>query len=268
MINRKLAKNRITEHLEKLKSNNRKALTIFLTAAYPTLDSTVPLALLCASAEVDILEIGMPFSDPLADGPVIQNSSQQALKNGVTLHIIFHQIKQIRKQSEIPIVLMGYLNPVLRYGVEKFFHDAYSAGVDGLILPEVPLEESSQYRALADKYSIALIQLVTPTTPSGRVTLLDQATRGFLYCVSATGVTGHTGSESVIRKHVERIKTLAKNPILVGFGIQSPQQAAMVARYADGVIIGSAFIKRLNESRDKKDLSVLYNWLQSFKNVL
>jgi len=251
----------IEEKFLEFRQQNKKALTIFLTAGYPKKESTVPLALLCAEAGVDILEIGMPFSDPLADGPVIQECSQQALLNGVTLPWIFEQVKDIRHHKNIPIVLMGYLSPILRYGVDKFFADAHSAGVDGLILPEVPLEEVARFEGSAKSNAIALILLVTPTTPSVRVREIDKKTRGFLYCVSATGVTGHSAAEDEVIKHVSRIKKIAKHPVLVGFGINNAEQAHAISSVADGIIIGSAFLKLVKES----SMDSVAQWLRGIR---
>lgn len=255
---------RIEKKFEELRQAQQNALALFLTAGYPELQSTVPLALLCAEAGADILEIGMPFSDPLADGPVIQECSQRALNNGVTLPWIFEQIRSIRLHSSIPIVLMGYLNPLLRYGVERFFADAADAGVDGIILPEVPLEEMNRFSPLAQHYGISPILLVTPTTPTARVKKIDTATKGFLYCVSATGVTGHSTTEAEVEAHVRRIVSVAKNPVLVGFGIKTAEQAQKIGRLADGVIIGSSFLRIIQQHNSAEILQ----WIEEIRRAL
>lgn len=237
--------NRITKTLDSLKEQKKKALVLFLTAGYPKFDSTVPLVLKLAQAGADIIELGMPFSDPLADGPVIQHSSQVALKQGITLDGILSQVKTIRQHSDIPLVLMGYMNPILSYGTKKFFTAAEYAGVDGMVLPELPFEESERYKSIFENVGLANILLVTPTTPYKRIAMIDRASRGFLYCVSTTGVTGSAG-QSKSNTYISRVKKFAKkNPVLVGFGIETPTDAQRVARYADGIIVGSALIRKI-----------------------
>ena len=201
--------NRIAETLAALQSKNEKALVLFLTAGYPALDSAVTLVPELANAGADIIEIGMPYSDPLADGPVIQASSHQAIQNGIMLEKILAQVKEIRKHTSVPIILMGYITPILNYGAEKFFTDAAQAGADGVILPEVPLEESGKYIALTTKNNLADILLVSPTTSDKRIRELDNVSTGFLYCVSTTGVTGKT-SAGDIHSYVQRVKRNAK----------------------------------------------------------
>ncbi len=264
-MNKKSETNRIVAKLAQLKKRNEKALTLFITAGYPKLDSTVPLALELTQAGANIIEIGMSFSDPLADGPIIQSSSQQAIKNGITLDIILKQIKEIRKCSEIPLVLMGYLNPILHYGQERFFNDAAKAGVDGIILPEVPLEESKRFLTLSRKYNFADILFVSPATTDERILTIDKTISGFLYCVSTTGVTGRSNIGN-IESYVKRVKHNAKNnPVLVGFGIKTPADARRIARHADGVIIGSALIKRIAMKESTRDI---VNWVRKLKEAL
>jgi tryptophan synthase alpha chain len=244
---KKLETNRLTTKLTQLRKQNKKALVLFLTAGYPKLNSTVALVLELAQAGADIIELGMSFSDPLADGPVIQSSSQQAIKNGITLDIIFEQVKEIRKHSDIPLVLMGYLNPILHYGEKQFFADAKKAGVDGIILPEVPLEESDRFLALNRKYHLADILFVSPTTPNKRIKEIDARSSGFIYCVSTTGVTGRTNIDN-IDMYLKRVKQAAKNnPVLVGFGIKTPADAQRISRITDGVIVGSALIQKITQ---------------------
>lgn len=204
---------------------------MFLTAGYPTLDATADLVCALEDGGADIVEIGVPFSDPLADGPVIQKASGTAIANGVTLPWILRLVSQIRKRTDVPLVLMGYLNPIMRYGVDRFFVDAAGAGVDGLILPELPLEEWSSYAPVVASAGLAGILLATPTTPPARVRAIDAASSGFVYCVSTTGVTGGAVAGSAldnvraVRAHVTR------NPMLVGFGISRPEDAVTFARY-------------------------------------
>jgi len=264
-MNKKPESNRLTNKLTQLSNQNKKALVLFLTAGFPKLESTVPLVLEFAKAGADIIELGMPFSDPLADGPIIQASSQQAIKNGITLKYILDQVKNIRRQSEIPLVLMGYLNPILHYGQERFFADAAKAGVDGVILPEVPLEESNRFLLLTRKYHLADILLVSPATSNKRIRNIDKVTSGFLYCVSTTGVTGRSNIGN-IESYVKRVKHNAKNnPVLVGFGIKTPADARRIAQYADGVIVGSALIQRIAEKDSGKEIGV---WILQLKKGL
>jgi tryptophan synthase alpha chain len=246
--------NRIHERLAILHSRKEKALACFLTAGFPNIDATVPLVMEMEKGGADIIEIGMPFSDPLADGPVIQHSSHIALNNGVTLETVLSYVQSIRCTSVIPIVLMGYLNPILNYGAEKFFKTAADAGVDGIILPDLPLEESGRYKTVLKTAGLANILLVTPTTPLKRISLIDRASSGFLYCVSSTGVTGSTqklpGPSYIrsVKKHAR------KNPVLVGFGIKTPADARRISRYADGVIVGSALVQKLAAGASKSEI--------------
>lgn len=235
------------------KLGNRKALSLFVTAGYPTIESTVPLVVALANAGADVIELGVPFSDPIADGPTIQVSSEIALRNGVTLQKTLELAKKIRKQSDVPLVLMGYANPVYAYGLEKFLATCSNIGIDGTIIADLPLEESEEYRTFASKHNIATIFLAAPTTSNERLTELDNASTGFLYCVSVTGVTGERQelakqSEEFLQRARAVVK---KNPLLVGFGIATPDDARNVAKLSDGIIIGSALIKLIqNSSQD------------------
>jgi tryptophan synthase alpha chain len=257
--------NRISHKLKFLADKKEKALVCFITAGFPTIEATVPLVREIEKGGADIVELGMPFSDPLADGPVIQASSQQAIKNGITLDYILDYVKKIRKHSDIPLVLMGYLNPILHYGEERFFADAAKAGVDGVILPEVPLEESDRYLLLTRKYHLADVLLVSPATPNKRIQNIDNVSSGFLYCVSTTGVTGHSNIGD-IELYVKRVKRSAKNnSVLVGFGIKTPADAQRIAQYADGVIVGSALIKRIAKKNSVKEIG---GWVRQLKKAL
>lgn len=237
--------NRLTDKLSSLRESGEKALALFLTAGFPRINSTPALVLKLEKAGADIVELGMPFSDPLADGPVIQAASEGALKNGVTLKSILADVRQIRSKSDLPIVLMGYLNPILAYGAERFFADAERAGVDGVIFPELPLEESDRFNTALRTHRLANILLVTPTSSPERIEAIDAASEGFLYCVSATGVTGMKGHRAGAG-YVNHVKSHARrNPVLVGFGISSTADARAMAEHADGIIVGSALLKRL-----------------------
>ena len=256
---------RIENKLAELKKARKKALVFFLTAGFPERDSTENIAESLERGGADILEIGMPFSDPLADGPVIQRSSQVALKNGVTLDSIFTIVASIRLRSSIPLVLMGYLNPIMEYGPEKFFSTAAKTGVDGVILPELPLEEVGRFKSMIESNGLSQILLVTPTTAPGRIRRIDSASNGFLYCVSTTGVTG-SGPRGDIKRYLEIVRHNApKNPLLVGFGIATPKDALALSKEADGVIVGSALLKFLSSSDSAQSLQT---WVGGFRTAL
>ena len=257
--------NRIAEKLQSLSARKEKALVCFLTSGFPTTGATVPLVLEIGKGGADIIELGMPFSDPLADGPIIQRSSQVALSQGITLDKILSHVKTIRQSSEIPLVLMGYLNPILAYGAEKFFKAAASTGVDGIILPELPFEESNRYKSILDGIGLANILLVTPTTPPKRIVMIDRASSGFLYCVSSTGVTG-SANKKLSSSYVSTVKKYAKNnSVLVGFGIKTPADAHRIAQSADGVIVGSALIQRIAKEDSIKEIGT---WVRQLKEAL
>jgi tryptophan synthase alpha chain len=244
------------------REQKEKALACFLTAGYPTPEELLPLFGAIEKGGADIIEIGMPFSDPMADGPVIQLSSHIALQQGVTLGWILSQVEMIRQRSDIPIVLMGYLNPILAYGVKKFFTTAAHAGVDGIILPELPLEEQGSYAELITANGLSNILLVTPTTAPARITLIDRRSSGFLYCVSAAGVTGSRRKKIDIN-YIKKVKSSAKkNPMLVGFGISTAEDARRAVRYADGVIVGSALIELIGKG---KSLAVIESFVRGIK---
>lgn len=257
--------NRISEKLTSLRAAHKKALVLFLTAGYPRIDATAELVLACEDAGADIIEIGMPFSDPIADGPIIQMTSAVALRNGVTLQSILDTVTHLRVASRIPVVLMGYMNPILRFGVDAFFRGAALAGVDGIILPELPLEESDRVRGEVAASGLAHIHLVTPTSPPDRIRMIDSISSGFLYCVSTTGVTGSSGSLAS-EEYVRRVKTLARvNPVMVGFGVRTPEDAARYASVADGVIVGSALLERLSNSEPAERIG---GWVRSMKSAM
>lgn len=227
-------------------------LTLFITAGYPEKDSFKDLVLSLDTAGADILEIGMPFSDPLADGPVIQASSQHALDSGVDLDWIFSTIKEIRAFSEIPILLMGYFNPVLSYGLEAFCSSAAASGIDGIILPDLPAEEVERIRPYADKYGLKRIGFVTPTSTDERIRLMDQTTNGFIYTVLVTGVTGgSSGAQKSEDMHsfLSRVRqNTLRNPIMAGFGIQTANDIDSVKEYIDGYIVGSELIRTIDRT--------------------
>ena len=200
----------------------------------------------------DIIELGMPYSDPLADGPVIQQSSAIAIANGMTIAKLFEQLKDFRKEISLPVVLMGYMNPVLQYGFEKFCADAAAVGIDGLILPDLPeFEFETEYGAIIKKYNLDFIFLVTPETAEERIKKLDSLSTGFLYAVSSSSTTGSENKSGNTEEYLKKLKVLKlKNPVLVGFGIKDKASFDAVCQHADGGIIGSAYIKALENSTD------------------
>jgi|SRR6476661_6004741 len=232
-----------------------KLLNIYFTAGFPALHDTLPLAQALVAAGADMLEIGMPFSDPLADGPVIQGSSTVALRNGMSLPVLFEQLRGLRSAlPTVPVLLMGYLNPVLQFGVEEFLRQAAAVGVDGLILPDLPLDEyEEQYQPLFQQYGIKPVFLITPQTSEARIRRLDTLTESFLYLVSGPGTTGvSTPADAVAQQaYFERIAGLGlRNPRLIGFGIATKTAFQQACRYADGAIIGSALIQAIAEADD------------------
>jgi tryptophan synthase alpha chain len=255
--------NRLQEAMTKCLAQKEKALACFLTAGYPTPEELLPLLGAIEKGGADIIELGMPFSDPMADGPVIQLSSHVALHQGVTLDWILSQVVLIRRRSNIPIVLMGYINPIMSFGEAKFFNAAALAGVDGIILPELPLEEQNRYADLIKDNKLANILLVTPTTSSERITLIDKRSSGFLYCVSTAGVTG-LRKKKLDTNYVKKVKSSAKkNPVLVGFGISTAEDARRAVRNADGVIVGSALIELIGKG---KSLAAIESFVRGIKD--
>ncbi|MCW5912391.1 MAG: tryptophan synthase subunit alpha [Cyclobacteriaceae bacterium] len=243
-------KNRITDLL----SNARKpVLSVFYTAGFPGLEDTESIAVALEEAGADMIEIGIPFSDPVADGPTIQASNKQALDNGMTVVLLLKQVAAIRKKIELPIILMGYLNPVMQYGFEKFFQDAARAGVDGLILPDLPLDEFEQYRGLTDSLNLGVSFLISPTTSEERIKKIDSLSTGFIYAVSASSTTGAKGEFTDEQlTYFKRLKSYKlKNPFLIGFGISNYTTYAQACAYGAGVIVGSSFIQQLSKSDDR-----------------
>ncbi|NPU86233.1 MAG: tryptophan synthase subunit alpha [Syntrophaceae bacterium] len=246
---------RIEKAFARRKAEGRKVFVAYLTAGDPDLETTEALALALEAAGVDILEIGVPFSDPTADGPVIQAASQRALKRGTTLAGILDRIDSLRRRSDIPVVLFGYFNPILSYGVERFARDAAAAGVDGLLVVDLPFEETGELRRFTDPAGLAFISLVAPTTDTKRArTILRRAT-GFVYAISVTGVTGtSTPRPDDVRRDLERIREETDLPIVAGFGIATAGQAAGIAPLADGIVVGSALVRLIRENAGSVNL--------------
>jgi len=227
-------------------------LNVFCTAGYPKLNSTLEVMKAMQQHGADIIELGMPYSDPLADGPVIQHSSSIALTNRMTIAKLFEQLKDFRKDISAPVILMGYMNPVLQYGFEKFCADASAVGIDGLILPDLPeYEFETEYGSIIKKHNLDFIFLVTPETSEERVRKLDSLSSGFLYAVSSSSTTGSDGKAADTTEYLNKLRNLKlNNPVLVGFGIKDKSSFDTVCQVADGAIIGSAYIKALENSPD------------------
>ncbi|WP_276392863.1 tryptophan synthase subunit alpha [Eudoraea chungangensis] len=224
-------------------------LSIYFTAGYPQLNDTVPIMEALEKAGVDMIEIGLPFSDPLADGPTIQQSSTKALRNGMNTEVLFEQLKTVRNTISIPLIIMGYFNPVLQYGVEAFCKNCADIGIDGLILPDLPLDVyKNEYESIFKKYNLLNMFLITPQTSVKRINEIDAASKGFIYMVSSASTTGaQDGFGDKQAKYFHRIQEMnLNNPQIVGFGISNAETFKQATTYAKGAIIGSAFIKMLN----------------------
>ncbi|RYY62847.1 MAG: tryptophan synthase subunit alpha [Chitinophagaceae bacterium] len=226
---------------------NSRLLNIYFTAGYPSLNDTLPVMQALEEAGADIIELGMPYSDPLADGPVIQQSSMVALENGMTIHTLLQQLKDFRKTVSLPVILMGYMNPVLQYGFEKFCQDAAAVGVDGLIIPDLPeYEFETIYGSILAQQGLDFIFLVTPETSIERLKKLDALSSGFLYAVSSSSTTGTDKNMDEVGLYLERLKAMnLRNPIMAGFGIRDKVTFDSACQFANGAIIGSAFVKAL-----------------------
>ncbi len=239
--------NRISHKLQE----NKKLLSIYFTAGYPQLDDTKTILEKLEKSGVDLVEIGLPFSDPLADGPTIQASSTQALKNGMTTEKLFEQLEDIRETVSIPLIIMGYFNPMLQYGIEQFCKKCAEIGIDGLIIPDLPLEVyTEEYQAIFQQYGLQNIFLITPQTSEKRIREIDEASKGFIYMVSSASITGAKNSFGDAQEaYFERIDQMKlQHPQIVGFGISNAETFDKATQFAKGAIIGSAFIKHLTEN--------------------
>jgi tryptophan synthase alpha chain len=238
------------ENLFEQKKQN--VLNVYCTAGYPRLNSTTEVLEALQNSGVDLIELGMPYSDPLADGPVIQASGLQALQNGMTIAMLFEQLKDFRKNIHLPVILMGYLNPILQYGFDAFCAKSAEVGIDGFIIPDIPMYEyESHYKTIIEKYGLHFIFLVTPETSEERIRQLDGLSTGFLYAVSSSSITGSDKDFTPVETYLQRLQAMKLvNPVLVGFGIKDRQTFTAACRYAAGAIIGTAYIKALDGSRD------------------
>jgi len=239
--------------IKQLFQDKKDILSIYYTAGYPNLNDTVPILQTLEESGADLVEIGIPFSDPLADGPTIQHSGETALKNGMSLKLLFEQLADVRSKVNMPIILMGYINTVHKYGIKEFAKKCSEVGVDGVILPDLPFQVYlDEYKATFDEYGISNIFLITPQTPDERIKLIDEKTNGFIYMVSSASVTGaKKGLSDTQLAYFQRVQNLKlSNPALIGFGIGDHESYKETCKYADGAIIGSAFVKLIGQAKD------------------
>ncbi|MEK7713310.1 MAG: tryptophan synthase subunit alpha [Deltaproteobacteria bacterium] len=259
---------RIEKKFAELKDKGGKALISYIMAGDPGLEDTERLIIELEKAGADLIELGIPFSDPLADGPTIQKAAARALEQGVSLRDVIDLVKRVRKVSKVPIIFMSYYNPVFKYGEEKFVTDAVKAGVDGIIVPDLPPEEAGSLTALARGKGLDTIFLLAPTSDEDRINIVCKNSTGFIYYVSLTGVTGtREGLSKDIKGMVKKIKAHTKNPVAVGFGISRPEQAREISSWADGVIVGSAIVKIIEENVGKKTMpKKVHDFVKSLKD--
>ncbi|NLK96781.1 tryptophan synthase subunit alpha [Defluviitalea saccharophila] len=255
--------NRIQERLEELRKENKKALITYMTAGDPNIEQTEKLIYAKERGGADIIEIGIPFSDPVADGPVIQAAAQRALESGTNLEKVFQCIANVRKNTQIPIAFLVYYNSILGYGVERFIRQCEAVGVDGLIIPDLPLEERDEIMPYIKSFNVCLIPLVAPTSKD-RIKDITQEGEGFVYCISSMGVTGvrkefHESLEAFLKN----VRSVTDIPIAVGFGMSSQEDIKRLLPYVDGVIVGSAIVKKIEESHG--DEKVIEEFVQSLK---
>ena len=246
------SKNKITTLFQNKK---QEILSVYFTAGFPTIDDTKKIILALQNAGIDLIEVGIPFSDPLADGPVIQESSTIALRNGMNVRLLFSQLEQIKDKVHIPLILMGYLNPIMQYGFENFCKDCGKTGISGMIIPDLPFNDYlNEYKPIADNYGLKVIMLITPETSDERIRLIDKKTDGFIYMVSSAATTGiqHQFDEKKI-EYFRRIGRMSlRNPLLIGFGISNRDTLAAANEHAAGAIIGSKFIRLLAEEKNSE----------------
>lgn len=249
------------------KQKQHRLLSVYFTAGHPSIDQLTEIIISLDEAGADMIEIGMPFSDPVADGLTIQQSNKTALKNGMSIALLLQLLKPIRQYSQVPLILMGYLNPLLKYGFEKFCNDAKDCGIDALIIPDLPLSEYHKtYHQILSRYGLKCIFLITPQTPEERVRLIDALSTGFIYMVTSSSVTGNEkGFKEEQLHYMSRIKNMRlNNPVLAGFGISCKEDFDLVSQYVNGGIIGSRFIKTL-ESSEKDIKAGIYQFISAIR---
>ncbi|KZL90759.1 tryptophan synthase subunit alpha [Clostridium magnum] len=261
--------NRIDEKFQLLKEKNEKAMISFVTAGDPDLDTTVDLVIAMEKSGADIIELGIPYSDPLADGVTIQQSSTRALKNGAKIAKIMDSVEEIRKKSQVPLVYLVYYNSIFKYGMEKFIGECSDVGIDAVIIPDLPIEERKDIIDVADKYGVYLIPLVAPTSKD-RIKAITEDGKGFVYCVSTTGVTGVRQAISTnIEEYMNIVSQYTKMPKALGFGISSAEMAKEFKPYCDAIIVGSAIVKKVAEGKNKEEIiEKVSNFVSGIKDVL
>lgn len=253
--------NRINKKLQE----DKKLLSIYFTAGYPNINDTITIIQDLEKNGVDMIEIGLPFSDPLADGPTIQDSSTTALKNGMTTEVLFNQLKDIRKSVNVPLIIMGYFNPMLQYGVEAFCKKCQELGIDGLIIPDLPVDVyHEEYQSIFEKYGLINVFLITPQTSNERINFIDSVSNGFIYMVSSASVTGSSsGFGNTQADYFKRIANMnLKNPQVIGFGISDNKTFTQATNHAKGAIIGSAFIKHVTN----KGINTIDEFIKEIRN--
>ncbi len=258
--------NRIDSAFQRIKERGEKALIAYIMAGDPTLEETETYVQQLADVGADVVELGVPFSDPIADGPIIQQAAERALRSGTTLKKILATVRSLRTKTQIPLVLMAYYNSIFRYGEAAFCRDAAAAGVDGLIVPDMPPEEAGTIHPVAEAAGLDVIFLLAPTSTAKRETAVARLSRGFIYYVSLTGITGAKLTDKAdVGKKVREIQGYTKTPVAVGFGIKTPEDARQVARIADGVIVGSALVKLIAEGGHATVTDRLSSFTRSLK---
>lgn len=261
---------RIESTFKNLISRGEKALIAYVMAGDPNLMQTAQIVLEMEKAGADFIEIGVPFSDPVADGPTIQKAAERALRQGVTLRNVLDLVITLRRQTKIPLILMTYCNPVYAFGIEAFFKEAKGAGVDGLIVPDLPYEEAKDFLSQGRRQLIDLILLVAPTTPADRIQKIVKSAAGFIYYVPLTGVTGSKlKDKEAIRERIRQLKSMTDRPVAAGFGISTPEEAKLIAQEADGIIVGTALVKIIETAQtDPHYLSQLIALVSSLKQAV
>jgi tryptophan synthase alpha chain len=255
---------RISETFRRLTRRGRRAFIPYVMAGDPSMDKTAEMVRILEECGADIIELGVPFSDPLADGPTIQRASERALRNGVTLRDVISLVRDLRQSTQVPLILMTYFNPVFKYGIQDFIGNARVAGVDGVIIPDLPPDEAEDFIKLSRKASLDTIFLLAPTSTDERIRKVSKASSGFIYYVSMTGITGANLSlDGSMETLISSIRKFTDKPIAVGFGVSTPDEASMVSKLADGVIVGSAIVKRLHEAPDE-----LKDYLASLREAI
>jgi len=246
--------NRIDLKFEQLREKGQKALITFITAGDPTLELTYELVLELEKSGADIIELGVPFSDPLADGPVIQAASERALKNGTNLVKVLNLVKTLRQTTQVPIALLSYYNPIYKYGVARFVKDAGDVGVDGVIIPDLPPEEASELKYVSESKNLSVIFLLAPTSTPARIRLISHASTGFIYYVSLTGITGvRKNLETTLEESIRQIRLITNKPIAVGFGISTKEHVQTITKIANATIVGSAIVNLIGKhGKDSK----------------